>query len=53
MSRIVSLQSTNYKRLKAVRIEPDKDGNLVVIGGNNGQGKSSILDSITNLLVYS
>ncbi|SEI45538.1 AAA domain-containing protein [Arthrobacter sp. yr096] len=50
MSRIVSLQSTNYKRLKAVRIEPDQNGNLVVIGGNNGQGKSSILDSITAAL---
>lgn len=50
MSRIVSLQTTNYKRLKAVRIEPDQSGNLVVIGGNNGQGKSSILDSITAAL---
>jgi energy-coupling factor transporter ATP-binding protein EcfA2 len=50
MSRIVSLQSTNYKRLKAVRIEPDQNGNLVVIGGKNGQGKSSILDSITAAL---
>ncbi|BCW61893.1 AAA family ATPase [Arthrobacter sp. StoSoilB22] len=50
MSRIVSLQSTNYKRIKAVRIEPDQSGNLVVIGGNNGQGKSSILDSITAAL---
>lgn len=50
MSRIVSLQTTNYKRLKAVRIEPDQNGNLVVIGGNNGQGKSSILDSITAAL---
>jgi len=50
MSRIVSLQTTNYKRLKAVRIQPDQNGNLVVIGGNNGQGKSSILDSITAAL---
>ncbi|KUM34571.1 ATP-binding protein [Arthrobacter sp. EpRS71] len=50
MSRIISLQTTNYKRLKAVRIQPDQNGNLVVIGGNNGQGKSSILDSITAAL---
>ncbi|SDW34080.1 AAA domain-containing protein [Arthrobacter sp. cf158] len=50
MSRIVSLQSTNYKRLKAVRIEPDPDGNLVVVGGKNAQGKSSVLDSITAAL---
>ncbi len=42
--KIISLESENVKRLKAVRIAPD--GNLVVIGGRNGQGKSSVLDSI-------
>jgi DNA repair exonuclease SbcCD ATPase subunit len=42
--RIVKLQATNVKRLKAVEITPD--GNLVVIGGKNGNGKSSLLDSI-------
>lgn len=41
---IVRLQAENTKRLKAVEIEPD--GNIVVIGGNNGQGKSSLLDTI-------
>lgn len=41
---IVSLESNNIKRLKAVQITPD--GNVVVIGGNNGQGKTSVLDSI-------
>jgi hypothetical protein len=43
---IVSLEAENLKRLKAVRIEPDPDGNLVVISGRNGQGKTSVLDSI-------
>lgn len=42
--KIVELQSENVKRLKAVNIKPD--GSLVVIKGNNGQGKTSVLDSI-------
>jgi len=50
MSKIIRLESTNYKRLKAVEIAPDPDGNLVIVAGNNGQGKSSILDSITAAL---
>lgn len=50
MSKIIRLESTNYKRLKAVLIEPDKDGNLVIVAGKNGQGKTSILDSITAAL---
>lgn len=44
MSRIVSLQAENIKRIKAVKIQPN--GSMVVIGGENGQGKSSVLDSI-------
>lgn len=47
---IVKLTSTNFKRIKAVEISPDKDGNLVIISGKNGQGKSSVLDSITAAL---
>lgn len=50
MSKIVRLESTNYKRLKAVEISPDPDGNLVIVAGKNGQGKTSILDSITAAL---
>jgi len=44
MSKIIRLHSQNVKRLSAVEITPD--GNVVVIGGRNGQGKSSVLDSI-------
>ena len=44
MSKIVSLSSENVKRLYAVEITPQ--GNVVVISGKNGQGKSSVLDSI-------
>jgi len=42
--KIVSLEAENIKCLKAIEIKPD--GNMVVIGGDNGNGKSSILDSI-------
>ena len=42
--RIIRLEVSNVKRLKAIEIKPD--GNLVVIGGLNDQGKTSTLDSI-------
>lgn len=42
--KIVQFESTNVKRLSAVQITPS--GATVVIGGKNGQGKSSVLDSI-------
>ena len=50
MSKIIRLESTNYKRLKAVEIAPDPNGSLVIVAGKNGQGKTSILDSITAAL---
>lgn len=46
--KIVRLQAENVKKLKAVEIKPD--GSLVIIGGKNGAGKSSVLDSIAYLL---
>lgn len=49
VSHIVSLESTNVKRLHAVRIDP-KGQPLVIIGGANGAGKSSVLDSIAMAL---
>jgi len=42
--KIISLKSQNVLRLDAVEITPD--GNLIVIGGENAQGKTSVLDSI-------
>ena len=42
--KIVELRSENVKRLKAVHIKPD--GSVVQITGKNGEGKSSVLDSI-------
>jgi hypothetical protein len=48
MSKIVRLQSENIKRLHAVEITPE--GSLIVVGGKNGMGKSSVLDSISYAL---
>lgn len=44
MSKIIKLDVKNVKRIKAVHIEPD--GSVVILGGQNKQGKSSVLDAI-------
>lgn len=46
--RIIRLQVDNVKRLRAIDITPGR--HLMVIGGKNDQGKSSVLDAITWLL---
>ena len=43
---IVSLRAENTKRLVAVEINPD-GAPVVVLGGRNGQGKSSVLDALS------
>ena len=43
--KISSLELENVKRIRAVELEPTKDG-LTVIGGKNAQGKTSVLDAI-------
>lgn len=43
--KISSLELENVKRIRAVQIVPTSTG-LTVIGGNNGQGKTSVLDAI-------
>lgn len=43
--KINKLEIENVKRVKAVRMEPTKNG-LTVIGGKNRQGKTSVLDAI-------
>ncbi len=43
--KINKLEIENVKRIKAVKLEPKKNG-LTIIGGNNNQGKTSVLDSI-------
>ena len=44
--KINSLELENVKRVKAVKLEPTKNG-LTVVGGKNNQGKTSVLDAIT------
>lgn len=46
--KIVKLKAENIKRLTAIEITPE--GNVVTIGGKNGAGKSSVLDSIAYAL---
>lgn len=42
---IVELSIENFKRIRAINIEPDDSG-AVVISGRNAQGKTSVLDAI-------
>ncbi len=46
--KIIKLTAENVKRLQAVEITPD--GNLVVVGGRNAQGKTSVLDAVAMAL---
>ena len=43
--KINKLEIENVKRVKAVKLEPMANG-LTIIGGDNNQGKTSVLDSI-------
>lgn len=44
MSKIISFRAENFKKLSVVEITPD--GNVITLTGENGAGKSSILDAI-------
>lgn len=43
--KINKLEIENVKRVKAVKMKPSENG-LTIIGGNNCQGKTSVLDAI-------
>jgi len=45
MTHITSIHIENVKRVKALRLEPTGKG-LTVVGGRNGQGKTSVLDAV-------
>lgn len=47
--KITLLEISNFKRIKAFRLEPSPTG-LTVIGGKNAQGKTSVLDAIAYAL---
>lgn len=44
--KITQFEAENVKRIKALTLTPDANG-LTIIGGRNGQGKTSTLDAIT------
>src|SRR5512138_480602 len=48
MSKITKLEVTNFKRIRAIEIEPS--GAIVQVRGRNGAGKSSCLDAIAAAL---
>ena len=43
--KVTQLQAENFKRVRAVQLTPAESG-LTVIGGDNRQGKTSVLDAI-------
>lgn len=43
--KISSLELSNVKRIRALQLEPTESG-LTIIGGDNAQGKTSVLDAI-------
>ena len=46
--KIINLQASNIKKLTAIDITPKSD--VIMITGENGAGKSSVLDCITMAL---
>ena len=42
--RLLSLEVTNYRNIASARLEPGRE--LTVICGNNGQGKTNLLEAI-------
>ena len=46
--KITEFRAENVLKLKVVRIRPD--GSAVVIGGKNGQGKTSVLTAVASVL---
>ncbi len=43
---LLGLRVENVKRIKAVNLDFNPEGGLVVITGDNGQGKSSLIDAL-------
>ena len=49
MSRLVKLEISNFKKIGYVILDVDPEGNMITVGGLNGEGKTSLLDAIASL----
>jgi len=47
---IQKLTTENFMKVKFAEVNFDEEDNLIIVGGNNGQGKTSFLNSIEVLL---
>ena len=50
--KILRLTGHNFKKIRAVDITPDPDENVIIIGGKNSQGKTSVLDMIQGAIDF-
>jgi DNA repair exonuclease SbcCD ATPase subunit len=48
--RIAAITIDDYKRVRHIKIIPDADSHVILIGGRNKQGKSSTIDAIDAVL---
>lgn len=48
--RIAAVRATNYMRIKDITIKPQADRYVVLLGGKNRQGKSSVLGALAAAL---
>lgn len=45
--KITALHVRDFKRIKDIKISPEGDRSIILIGGGNANGKSSLLDALT------
>jgi hypothetical protein len=48
--RITAVHIHDFKRIESVEITPPADASLILLAGNNGAGKTSVLDALTAAL---
>lgn len=46
--KITAATVRDFKRIREITVSPEADRYLLLIGGNNSQGKSSLLDALTS-----
>lgn len=50
--KILRLTGHNFKKIRAVDITPNPDEHVILIGGRNSQGKTSVLDMIQGAIDF-